>query len=159
MNVEGLRRPYQKFAKLYHPGRIFGKNRLYQAGRFIGLTADPTNRAALVLLAAIGLATAFCNLSTASASAYVPFDGEKTTWRDGFDRYDYFMDETSFAITPFKRPQSEKFAVGSPPKGQRRCIVVAPRQAASGYPWSWQGCYWDHEPQTEVELLRRGFHI
>jgi len=21
------------------------------------------------------------------------------------------------------------------------------------------GCYWDHEPQTEVELLRRGFHI
>jgi hypothetical protein len=26
-------------------------------------------------------------------------------------------------------------------------------------PWSWQGCYWDHEPQAEVELLRRGFHI
>lgn len=34
-----------------------------------------------------------------------------------------------------------------------------PKQASPGRPWSWQGCYWDHEPQTEVELLRRGFCI
>jgi len=94
-----------------------------------------------------------------AASIYVPFNGEKTTWHDGFERYDYLLDEASFAITPFKRPDSEKFAVGNPPKGQRRCIVVVPRQAAPGHPWSWQGCYWDHEPQAEVELLRRGFHI
>lgn len=73
--------------------------------------------------------------------------------------YDYLMDETSFAITPFKRPDLEKFAVGNPPKGQRRCIIVAPKQPAAGHPWSWQACYWDHEPQTEVELLQRGFHI
>jgi hypothetical protein len=106
-------------------------------------------------------ATAFCflDMAAAAASTYVPFDGEKTTWHDDFDRYDYIMDETSFAITPFKRPESEKFAVGNPPKGQRRCIVVAPKHAAAGSPWSWQACYWDHEPQTEVELLRRGFHI
>jgi hypothetical protein len=159
MKVEGLRSPSQKFAKLYYPGGIFDKNRLHQAVQLIGLTEGRTNRAALVLLAATGLATVFCNLSTASASAYVPFDGEKTTWHDDFDRYDYLMDETSFAVTPFKRPESEKFAVGSPPKGQRRCIVVAPKHAVSGYPWSWQACYWDHEPQAEVELLRRGFHI
>ena len=44
-------------------------------------------------------------------------------------------------------------------KGQLRCIVVVPKAAAPGKPWSWQGCYWDHEPQTEVELLKRGFHI
>ena len=94
-----------------------------------------------------------------AADTYVPFAGERTTWHDDFDRYDYLMDEASFAITPFKRPGSEKFAVGSPPKGQRRCIVVVPKQAAPGHPWSWQACYWDHEPQTEVELLRRGFHI
>ena len=94
-----------------------------------------------------------------AASIYVPFNGEKTTWHDGFERYDYLLDEASFAITPFKRPDSEKFAVGGPPKGQRRCIVVVPKQAAPGHPWSWQGCYWDHEPQAEVELLRRGFHI
>ncbi len=37
--------------------------------------------------------------------------------------------------------------------------MVVPKQLAAGNPWSWQGCYWDHEPQAEVELLRRGFHI
>src|SRR5436190_2725161 len=94
-----------------------------------------------------------------AADTYVPFEGEKTTWHEGFDRFDYVMDEEPLAITAFKRPDSEKFAVGNPAKGQRRCIVVAPKGAAASYPWSWQGCYWDHEPQAEVELLRRGFHI
>ena len=94
-----------------------------------------------------------------AAEAYLPFDGERTTWHEGFDRYDYVMDEDGFVITPFKRPAAEKYAVGNPPKGQRRCIVVAPKEPAPGNPWSWQACYWDHEPQTEVELLRRGFHI
>jgi hypothetical protein len=159
MNLEWLRSLHQKFAKLYHPVQIIGKNRFHQASQLIGLPEGRTNRVTLVALAVIGLATVFCNLSKASTGAYVPFDGEKTTWHNDFDRYDYLMDETTFAITPFKRPESEKFAVGNPPKGQRRCIVVAPRQPAPGYPWSWQGCYWDHEPQTEVELLRRGFHI
>lgn len=94
-----------------------------------------------------------------AAETLVPFEGEKTIWHDGFDRYDYMMDEETLAVTPIKRPDSEKFAVGNPAKGQRRCIVVVPKQPATGNPWSWQGCYWDHEPQTEVELLRRGFHI
>src|SRR3989442_4546308 len=94
-----------------------------------------------------------------AASIYVPFNGEKTTWHDGFERYDYLLDEASFDNTPFNGADTEKFAVGNPPKGQRRCIVVVPKQAAPGHPWSWQGCYWDHEPQAEVELLRRGFHI
>ena len=37
--------------------------------------------------------------------------------------------------------------------------MVVPKAPAPGKPWSWQGCYWDHEPQAEVELLRRGFHV
>ena len=37
--------------------------------------------------------------------------------------------------------------------------MVVPKAAAAGNPWSWRGCYWDHQPQTEVELLKRGFHI
>lgn len=94
-----------------------------------------------------------------AAEAYVPFEGEKSTWHDGFERYDYVMDDATLAIKPFKAPEGEKFAVGTPEKGQRRCIVVVPKQPAPGNPWSWQGCYWDHEPQAEVELLRRGFHI
>ncbi len=116
--------------------------------------------ASLAFLAFGVFAVGFWNPKVArAADAYVPLEGEKASWHEGFDRYDYVMDEASFGITPFKRPDAENFAVGSPPKGQRRCIVVAPKQAAPGNPWSWQGCYWDHEPQTEVELLRRGFHI
>ena len=44
-------------------------------------------------------------------------------------------------------------------KGQWRCVVVAPEEAAAGNPWSWRGYYWDHEPQAEIELLKRGFHV
>jgi len=94
-----------------------------------------------------------------AADSYTPFDGEKTSWHEGFDRYDFVMDETSAKIEPFKVPRDEVFGVKDPNAGQRRCIVVVPRQPAAGNPWSWRGCYWDHQPQTEVELLRRGFHI
>ena len=55
--------------------------------------------------------------------------------------------------------EKEGFAVGAPAKGQRRCIVVVPNKPAPGNPWSWQACYWDHQPQAETELLRRGFYI
>jgi len=75
------------------------------------------------------------------------FEGEKTSWH-GFVRYDYMMDDATGAITPATQGA----------KG-RQCIVVVPKQPAVGNPWSWRGCYWDHEPQTEVELLNRGFHI
>ena len=85
--------------------------------------------------------------------------GGTNGWHEGFVRYDFLMDEASHAITPYHPPAGERFGVKEPPKGQRRAIVVVPRQAAAGRPWSWRGCYWDHEPQTEVELLRRGFHV
>jgi len=116
--------------------------------------------ACLVISLVIGIfSSAILRVNSAGRpDGYTPFEGEKTKWHD-FDRYDYVMDEASLEIVPFKRPDSEHDAVGDPAKGQRRCIVVAPKKAAPGYPWSWQGCYWNHEPQTEVELLRRGFHI
>jgi hypothetical protein len=94
-----------------------------------------------------------------AAEAPTSFEGEKTAWHDGFARYDFVMDEQTLAVTPIKVPEGEKFGVGDPAKGQRRCLVIVPKAAAPGNPWSWRGCYWDHEPQTEVELLKRGFHI
>ncbi len=96
---------------------------------------------------------------TTAAAAPPAFEGEKSTWHNGFARYDFVMDEQTLAITPFKAPEGEKFGVRDPAKGQRRCLVIVPKEAAPGNPWSWRGCYWDHEPQTEVELLKRGFHI
>jgi pimeloyl-ACP methyl ester carboxylesterase len=120
---------------------------------------DPTYRHAGPGLAAILIVAILGNPSTTKGAEYTPFEGEKTSWHAGFDRYDYLMDESSLAITPFKRDEDERFGVKAPPKGQRRCIVVVPKEVAPGNPWSWQACYWDHEPQAEVELLRRGFHI
>src|SRR5262249_56470278 len=85
----------------------------------------------------------------AVADAPQAFEGEKTSWR-GFDRYDFLLDEQKLTVEPAKGKGEVK--------GKRRCIVVAPKKAAQGKPWSWRGFYWDHEPQAEVELLQRGFH-
>jgi pimeloyl-ACP methyl ester carboxylesterase len=110
----------------------------------------------LLLLAAVYFVT---DPRARADDVYQPFDGSKTSWHDGFERYDYLMDEASLEIQPFARPADERFGIKDPPPGKRRCVVVVPRQRASGNPWSWRGCYWDHQPQTEVELLKRGFHV
>jgi len=87
------------------------------------------------------------------------FQGDKIDWH-GFDRYDFVMDMQTLAITTFKAPVGEKSgSLGNSAPGQLRCVVVVPKQAAPGNPWSWRGVYWNHQPQTEVELLKRGFHI
>ena len=62
-------------------------------------------------------------------------------------------------MKPIKAAPDERNGIKGQVKGQWRCIVVVPKEPAPGNPWSWRGCYWDHEPQTEVELLKRGFHI
>ena len=95
----------------------------------------------------------------AQAAEVAAFNGGTSTWHDGFVRYDFIMNVETLEISPFKAPAGENFAVRDPKPGTRRCVVIAPKKAAPGNPWSWQGCYWDHEPQAEVELLRRGFHI
>jgi len=41
----------------------------------------------------------------------------------------------------------------------RDCKVVKPKKAATGKPWVWRARFWGHEPQTDVSLLERGFHI
>ncbi|HTL17862.1 MAG TPA: hypothetical protein VL793_11540, partial [Patescibacteria group bacterium] len=94
----------------------------------------------------------------ATEPASSKFSGERTLWH-GFDRYDFLLDEQTLAIEPSKAAPDEGDGIKHQVKGQRRCIVVQPKVAAPGSPWSWRGCYWDHQPQTEIELLRRGFHI
>ncbi len=41
----------------------------------------------------------------------------------------------------------------------RACKIVQPWRAAPGRPWLWRARFWGHEPQTEVALLERGFHV
>jgi pimeloyl-ACP methyl ester carboxylesterase len=109
--------------------------------------------------------SAFCLLvllfafSQAVKAQFIPFEGAKSTWHEGFDRYDFMMDEQSLAIIPFKAPEGEGFGVKDPPNEHRRCIVIVPKKFAPGYPWTWRGCYWDHQPQAEIEMLKRGFCV
>jgi len=86
------------------------------------------------------------------------FTGEKTSWH-GFDRFDFLMDETKLTLKQIKAAPDEKNGIKGQVKGQLRCVVVVPKDAAPGNPWSWRGYYFDHEPQVEIELLKRGFHI
>src|SRR5665213_1708582 len=85
------------------------------------------------------LLTALCLLlirtGTTFAQAFTSFEGEKTSW-NGFDRYDYFMDMETFAITPFKALPTEKTGMDdkNTPKGKVRCIVIVPKTAAPGNP-------------------------
>jgi lysophospholipase L1-like esterase len=41
----------------------------------------------------------------------------------------------------------------------RNCKVVSPKKVANGQPWILRARFWGHEPQTDIALLERGFHI
>ncbi|MGA3170750.1 MAG: alpha/beta hydrolase [Chthoniobacteraceae bacterium] len=118
----------------------------------------PVNRLVRLFFAAFFFAALLNAPRTARGDDDASFNGPKTSWH-GFDRYDFTMDMKTFEIEPYTAPAAEGDGIQGDTPGKFRCIVVAPRQAAPGNPWSWRGCYWDHQPQTEVELLRRGFYI
>lgn len=41
----------------------------------------------------------------------------------------------------------------------RDCIIVTPKTTAKGKPWIWRARFFDHEPQTDIALLKEGFHL
>src|SRR6202022_330196 len=41
----------------------------------------------------------------------------------------------------------------------RSCKIARPKIAAKNPPWIWRARFWGHEPQTDIALLERGFHI
>jgi hypothetical protein len=64
------------------------------------------------------------------------------------------MDKQTLAIKP-STAAGEK-AGG---EGLARCILVVPKTAVRGNPWSWRDLYANHQPPVEAELLARGFHV
>jgi len=38
-------------------------------------------------------------------------------------------------------------------------IVVAPKKAAEGKPWVWRARFFDHQPQFDVAMLHKGYHV
>jgi pimeloyl-ACP methyl ester carboxylesterase len=126
-----------------------------------GVAAFPlmTTAAEAKALATSNLLPSEFNGAVGALQAPQTFQGDKISWH-GFDRYDFVMDMQTLAITPFKALAGEESgSLGNSAAGQLRCVVVVPKQAAAGNPWSWRGVYWNHQPQAEVELLKRGFHI
>ena len=59
--------------------------------------------------------------------------GKKTAWHN-FDRYDFKL-------------------------GDADCRVVTPNIAAPGRPWVWRARFWGHEPQADLALLAKGWHV
>ncbi|MDB5018462.1 MAG: hypothetical protein JWQ84_3294 [Mucilaginibacter sp.] len=41
----------------------------------------------------------------------------------------------------------------------RDCKIAKPKWSAPGHPWIWRARFWGHEPQTDISLLQRGFHL
>lgn len=41
----------------------------------------------------------------------------------------------------------------------REARIVMPKHAAKDLPWVWRARFWGHEPQTDIALLERGYHI
>ncbi|MCD6347819.1 MAG: family 20 glycosylhydrolase [Bacteroidales bacterium] len=39
------------------------------------------------------------------------------------------------------------------------CRIVQPDSAAEGKPWIWRARFWGHEPQLDIALLERGYHV
>lgn len=62
-----------------------------------------------------------------------PFNGKQSDHR-GFKRYDSMLDDC-------------------------RVTIVEPRRAAKGYPWIWRAAFFDHRPEVDVALLKRGFFL
>ena len=71
--------------------------------------------------------------SAAAGADRSRFPGEKSSFHS-YDRYDFTRDG-------------------------RSCIVVAPKATAKGTPWIWRARFFGHEPQTDLALLERGFHV
>ncbi len=61
------------------------------------------------------------------------FPGKVSTWK-GYRRYDFDL-----------------FG--------RACRVVVPKKVAPGRPWIWRARFFGHEPQVDLALLKRGWHL
>jgi neutral ceramidase len=82
-------------------------------------------------------------------------NGANAAHSDGSARYSLVMDEQTLAIKPSMAVTGDE-AGGD---DQSRCILVVPKKATAGNPWSWRDLYRNHRSATEAELLARGFHI
>jgi neutral ceramidase len=81
--------------------------------------------------------------------------GAKAALHDGSARHEFVMDEQTLAI----KPSTAATGDGAGGDDQPRCILVVPKKATAGNPWSWRDLHRNHRSPAEAELLARGFHL
>jgi len=79
------------------------------------------------------LALSITVVQSVLAGAEAPFPGEQSDWH-GYRQHTFPVDS-------------------------RTCYVVVPQTPAAGKPWIWRARFWGHEPQTDLALLDKGFHV
>ncbi len=94
---------------------------------------NPASTMSRKLTTAIACAGLMATILAGATQAESPFEGKESKWQ-GFVRYDFKTDG-------------------------RACIVVSPEKAADGNPWIWRARFFGHEPQADVAMLKRGYHI
>jgi len=94
---------------------------------------NPAGTMSRKLTTAILCAVLTAAAMTDATKAESTFMGKESKWQ-GFVRHDFKV-------------------------GDRACIVVSPEKAADGNPWIWRARFFGHEPQADVEMLKRGYHI
>ena len=80
------------------------------------------------------LSVYFLLFSFSVASSYSEKNHAKKTQWHGFERHDFNSDDL-------------------------KCILVIPDSPAKGSPWVWRARFFGHQPQADIELLKKGFHI
>lgn len=73
------------------------------------------------------------NSTKCNNTSFVPEDGTSFNFH-GYKGYDFKVDGVS-------------------------CKLVKPYKEAKDRPWVWRARFWGHEPQTDIDLLERGYHI
>lgn len=94
-----------------------------------GTLADVFSVRSLRLLVALLMAIAV----GCAANVGTPSPIERSAW-NGFDRFDFKV-------------------------GERAAILVLPANAAPGRPWIWRTEFFGHEPQVDLALLAKGWHV
>ena len=75
---------------------------------------------------------------------------------DRFDTaYDIFQHlDRPYTESSFYGYEAAEFSVNG-----HACKVVKPKGVADNRPWVWRTRFWGHEPQLDIALLERGYHI
>jgi hypothetical protein len=82
-----------------------------------------------------------------AAEGHPPFEGEKTTWHRGFDRYDFIMDDDTGAITPIPWLSDQTRVVEKRYKELGGQITVIIREGEGHFPLA------PKDPTTVVDFI------